>query len=178
MSEYRAASRYAKSILDLSKEMNLIEEVHNDMVLLSNTFKGSYDLRLMLKSPIITDLQKEKILELIFGEKVNNLTISFFKLVTKKARSKMIDSITSEFLVQYLAYKGIQKVKLTTTFKIDDTLRNEIKSIVKKLTDKEPELTEELSDDIIGGFVLDIGDRRIDSSMKSKLKKIEFELTN
>ncbi len=178
MSEYRAASRYAKSILDLSKEMNLVEEVHNDMVLLSNTFKGSYDLRLLLKSPIIKDHRKEKILELIFGDKVNKLTISFLRLVTKKARSMMIESITSEFLTLFLAFKGIQKVKLTTTLKIDDALRSEIKSIIKKLTDKEPDLTEELSDDIIGGFILDIGDRRIDSSLKSKLEKIEFELTN
>ncbi len=90
----------------------------------------------------------------------------------------MIESITSEFLTLFLAFKGIQKVKLTTTLKIDDALRSEIKSIIKKLTDKEPDLTEELSDDIIGGFILDIGDRRIDSSLKSKLEKIEFELTN
>ena len=177
MSEFRAASRYAKSLLDLSKEMENVEEVHSDMLLLNSTINTSHDLRLLLKSPIIKDLQKAKILDLIFSGKINALTISFFKLVTRKARSKLIHQISKEFLTQYLVFKGIQKAKLTTTFKIDETLRKEIKSLVKNLTNKEPELSEEISDEIIGGYILDIGDQRIDSSMKSKLKKIEFEMT-
>ena len=178
MSEFRIASRYAKSLLDLSKEQNIVEEVYKDMELVLATIKGVREFELLLKSPIVKDSMKVKIMDKIFSKKVHNVTLSFMQLVAKKARATILETITREFHNQYLILKGIQEVDLTTTFKIDEGLRKEFKAIVEKLTNKKPTLTEKVSDEIIGGFILDIGDRRIDASVKSNLQKIEYELTS
>ena len=178
MSEFRIATRYAKSLLDLSKEQNIVEEVYKDMNLVIETIKGVREFGLLLKSPIVKDSMKEKIMDEIFSKKVHTVTLSFMQLVTKKARATILEPIAREFHNQYLILKGIQEVDLTTTFKIDEGLRKEFEAIVEKLTNKQPTLTEKVSDEIIGGFILDIGDRRIDASVKSNLQKIEYELTN
>ena len=178
MSEFRIASRYAKSLLILCKEQNLVEEINNDMSFINSTIHKVRDFSLMLKSPIIKDNTKAKIIEAVFKGKIHSLTLSFIQLVTKKARASILGPITTEFKQQYLVFKGIQEVSLTTTFKVDPVLKKEFEDAVRRLTNKTPYLTEKVSEDIIGGFVLDIGDRRIDASIKSNLEKIEYELTN
>lgn len=176
MSAFRVASRYAKSLLDLCKEKSLVEEVNNDMVLIDSACEQNRELVLVLRSPIIKQDKKFKIVEAIFGNKVNKFTRLFLKLIISKGRSEVLHEITREFHTQYLEFKGIQKAKVITTFKLDNTLRNEFKKIVKALTNKNPDLSQEVSKDIIGGYILNIDDRRIDSSLKSMLKKIEHDL--
>ncbi len=178
MSAFRVASRYAKSLLDLCKEKGLVEEVSNDMVLIDSACEQNRELILVLRSPIINQDKKIKILKAIFGNKVNKVTRLFMTLIISKGRAEVLHEITREFHKQYLEFKGIQKANVITTFKLDDRLKNEFKKIIKSLTNKDPDLYEEVSKDIIGGYILNIDDRRIDSSVKSKLKKIEHDLIN
>ncbi len=176
MSEFRVASRYAKSLLVLCMEKNLVEEVNNDMVLIDSACDQNRELVLVFRSPIIKHDKKIKIVEAIFGDKVNKITRLFLNLIISKGRAEVLHLITREFHKQYLEFKGIQKANVITTFKLDDMLRNEFEKIVKTLTNKDPDLSEEVSTDIIGGYILNIDDRRIDSSLKSMLKKIEHDL--
>ena len=79
MSDYRAASRYAKSLLELAAEKGALEEVHNDMLLLDAICKENRDFMLMLKNPIIKHFKKRQILEAIFKGKVNAITFAAFE---------------------------------------------------------------------------------------------------
>jgi len=178
MSEFRIATRYSKSLLDLSKEQNLLEDVYKDMMLVYSTIKEVRGFRLLLKSPIVKDRLKGTIITKIFTNRIQKLTLAFLQLVSKKSRASMLESIAREFQHQYLIYKGMQEVSLTTSFEVDEELRNEFKSIVKRLTNKTPLLEEKVSEEIIGGFILEIGDRRIDASIKTNLEKIEYELSS
>lgn len=176
MSDFRVASRYAKSLLELSREMNILEKIYEDMVLIDETCDQSRELALVLKSPIIIHYKKNQILKAVFGKKVNDLTISFFKLIGRKGRENVFHQITKEFRREYLEFKGIEKVSVTTTFPLDEKLRKEIKSIAKAISKKEPQLSEVVDDKILGGVILNIGSRRIDASVKTKLNKLEKEL--
>jgi len=176
MSETRVASRYAKSLLDLSIEQKLVEEVNHDMATFDILCEQSRDLKLFLRSPIIKHHRKQQILDILFKDRVKSITRSFIKLTTGKGRARILHNISKEFRRQYLLLKGIQKAEVITTFKLDDNLRSSFRKLVQEITDKEPDLSEVVSQDIIGGYVLTIDDQRIDSSLKSRLKEIEFEL--
>lgn len=78
MSEYRIASRYAKSLLGLAVEKKVLEEVKDDMKLLLEVSSENRDLALMLKSPVIGHSKKLVVLNMIFKGKVNDMTMSFF----------------------------------------------------------------------------------------------------
>lgn len=178
MVESRAAERYAKSLIELAIEQKQLDEVFADVQLIDNTIDNSNDLRLMLTSPIINHLDKLKVMDKLFGDKVQKLTQSFFALITKNKREELTQGIVKSFIRQYDDIKGIQKAVLKTTYDVPDNQKKVFEELVKEISGKKPELSIEKDDSIIGGFVLNIGDRQIDASIKNKLKEIEFELTN
>ena len=177
MSEIRISSRYAKSLLELASETGNLESVYKDMQLLAESFKGSRELVLAMQSPIIKSDKKLAILNALFGGKVSSLSSTFFEILTRKNRESALFSIAKEFLVQYNLVKGIQKAQLYTPVKIDDTLRQQFTKLVEEKTGKKAEIEEHIKQDLIGGYVLRIGDMQLDNSVKSKLQKIKNNFT-
>ncbi|MFA0961753.1 ATP synthase F1 subunit delta [Roseivirga sp. BDSF3-8] len=178
MSDIRVASRYAKSILELSVERGLLEDIHKDMRLFSGVVKDSRDFELLLKNPVVPPSKKLSILKSIFEGKVNNLTLQFFEIITRKSRESFLPLIAKEFRNQYNIHKGIQRAEVITTFPLSEELRTEFLTLIKKETGKEIELKEKVDPAILGGFILKIGDRQIDDSVSSKLKELRYKLTD
>lgn len=179
MASSRVASRYVKSLLGLAVEKGALEEVHNDMQLFAKTCEGSHDLLMLLRSPVIKHDKKKAILDKLFKGKVHTLTMAIFDIITKKNREPLLPVIASEFHGAYNDYKGIGKATITTTIPMDKQLRSEIESIVKKLNNKKGiELEERVDKDLIGGFLLQVEDKQIDASIKSKLKSLKVNLSH
>lgn len=177
MAESRVASRYVKSLLGLAVEQKALEQVHQDMQLFSRICRSNADFMLMLQSPIIKHDKKKDILLKIFKGKVHNLTLAIINILTAKNREPLLPAIASEFHVAYNHYNGISEATLTTTVAVDAQLRSEFEKLVRKLSNKEKiEMEEKVNPDLIGGFILNVGDKQIDASIKSKLKvlKVKF----
>ncbi len=178
MSDFRVATRYAKSLLELAEEKGVLEEVHKDMVLFADVCKESRDLVLMLKNPIIKHDKKRSILHALFKSKVNDLTIAIFDIITRKNRESILPSIAKEFNYQYNVYKGIEVATVTTAGPLDKVLKGEMEKLVQNISSKKKvDLIEKVDEDLIGGYVLKVGDRQIDDSIKSKLKALELKFS-
>lgn len=176
MADLRAASRYVKSLLGLAVEKNALDAVHADMEMFSRICQENRPFVMMLKSPVIRHEKKRAVLEKLFSTRVNPLTMAIVDILTRKNREGLLPAIASEFHNAYNEFKGVGKATLTTTLPIDKTLRDSIEAIVKKLSDKKfVELEEKLDKDLIGGFILNVGDRQIDASVKGKLRAIEMK---
>lgn len=177
MSVKKVASRYAKSLLDLSVENNNLEAIKSDMESLLEVAKNR-DFTLLLDSPIVSISKKTTCLNQIFAGQVNDLTLNFFEIVTKKGREALLPSIASEFLAQYNEKNAISSIKLTTA----DALSVEgLESIKAKLQEQgviNNNVTVETAVDpsIIGGFIVEIGDKLIDNSISYKLKSMSKAL--
>jgi len=177
MSVYRIASRYAKSLLGLASEQGKLEEVNNDMLLFSQMIEENRGFLLLLKSPVVPHDKKLTILHQVFDGKVNGLTLSIFKILAKKHREQYLPAIATEFHHQYNVKKGIAEATVTTTFPIDAKLRAEFEAVVTSISGKKVELTEKVEEDLIGGFILKIGDSQIDDSINSRLKALKLEFS-
>lgn len=178
MADSRAASRYVKSLLDLAVEKNALEAVHNDMLLLSKICDENRAFELMLTNPIIKHDKKREILEKLFAGKMNPLTMSILDILTRKNREPLLPAIAREFHTAFNVYKGIGKASVTTAIPLDAKLRAEFETIVKQLTAKSQiEMTEKVDKEMIGGFVLNVGDRQIDASIKNKLKALKVKFS-
>jgi len=176
MVDSRAASRYVKSLLGLAVEQNALEPVHQDMLLFSKIVEENRPFELMLRNPIIKHDKKRDILEKIFEGKVHPLTLAIFDILTRKNREPLLPGIAKEFHAAYNLYSGIGKAFITTAVPLDAQLRTEFENIVKQLSEKDNvELTEKVDKEMIGGFVLNIGDRQIDASIKNKLKALKVK---
>jgi len=175
----RLAARYAKSILDLSVEKGQLEDVHKDMLLVKDTCRTSSDLVGLLRSPVIKADKKGKILDAIFAGKISPMTSAFITLLLHKEREGYLPEIASAFVEQYKTYKGISTVKLTTAVPVSEDLKQ---SILKKLNTErhlqKVELDTEVKPELIGGFILEIGDLRMDSSVAFELNNVRKQFQN
>jgi len=131
-----------------------------------------------LKNPIITHDKKQKVLHALFNNRMNKLSILAFDLITKKNRESILAAIATEFQVQYNSYKGLQVADITTTIALDDDLRTKFNQLVEEVSGKKASLNEIIDEKIVGGFVLNVGDRRLDQSLRTQLSNIKRELTN
>jgi len=178
MADSRVASRYVKSLLGLAEEQGALELVNADMQLFASVCASNKDFTRMLKSPVIRHDKKLAILEAIFEGKVNKLTMAIISMLTRKNREPLLPAIAVEFHNAYNVNKGIQKASVSTTFALDAKMKAEIEELVKKISGKTAiELQEKINPDLIGGFVLHVGDKQIDASIKSKLKALKTKFS-
>ena len=177
MSEYRIASRYAKSLLDLAVEKNQLEDIKADMDLFSKVCRENRDFILMLNNPVIESLKKAAIIRTIFKGKVQEMSSLFFDLVSRKHRESVLPEMSKVFKQLYNEHKGIITADGATTFPLSDDLRAEVVKIVKSISGKEVELNEKVDESLIGGFLIRVGDKQIDETIQSKLNDLRRELT-
>ena len=177
MADQRVAARYAKSLLDLGKEMGTLSAVKEDMDLLSKTMAESRELRLLLRNPIVKHDKKLAILKAIFEGKVSDMTLRFFTILTEKNRESAIEGIGPEFLAQYNAMQGIQSAEVTSATPLTAVARLEIRKLVTQQTGlTEVQLTEKVDPELIGGFILRVGDNQIDDSVRTSLRRMRTSL--
>jgi F-type H+-transporting ATPase subunit delta len=178
MHNHRAASRYAKSLIELAREQKVLDELYSDMKLFNAVVEQNRVFAVMLKNPIINHDKKRNVLHALFDKRMNKLTLLAFDLITKKNRENILSEIAVEFQVQYNDFKGLQMADVTTTIALDKDLQKKFKELVEEISGKKAMLEEFVNEDIVGGFVLNVGDRRLDQSIKTKLNNIKRELTN
>jgi len=169
------AKRYAKSLLGIARETGVLNEVNNDMKLFASTCEGNRELPLLLRNPIIPSDKKLNILEGLFKSKMNKISLSFFLIVAKKGREKFLYDIAKSYTSQYKVMKGIITAEITSASGLDDTLRAKVYQMLKDSNNSEIELNEKINKDLIGGFILRIGDKQYDASISSGLKKLARE---
>lgn len=177
MSEFRIASRYAKSLLDLSVERNSLDETKNDMDLFLKVSEENRGFVLLLKNPIVKSAKKSAIIKEIFSGKVSDLSLAFFDIIAKKGREAYLVEIANAFQTLYNQHKGVMKAEITTTFALTADLRKQTEDLVKEITGKSIDLHEKIDKSIIGGFLIKVGDRQIDDTVSSKLGALRRELT-
>jgi F-type H+-transporting ATPase subunit delta len=104
--------------------------------------------------------------------------LKFFDLVVEKGRTEFLPEMAIAFLRLYNDHLGIQTAEVVSTIQLDDELRNSFKGIVKEVSGKnEVNLIEKIDPNLIGGFVLKVGDKQLDESIKSKLQQLRLDLT-
>ena len=177
MRSHRAASRYAKSLIELAQEKNIVDEVFADMQLFSAVAEENRVFSVMLKNPIINHEKKRNVLRALFEKRMTDLTILSFDLITKKNRENILEEVAREFRIQYNNLKGLQVAEISTTIELDEKLRKSFTELVEEISGKKADLREVLDEDLVGGFVLKVGDYRLDQSIKSQLQDIKKELT-
>lgn len=178
MHEIRISSRYAESVLELAQEQNVADQLKADMVLFKETYEGSRELRVMLKNPIISTGKKNSVLTALFGSKMQELTARFFALICRKNREGLLYDIALEVIALYNKQAGVVSAQVRTALPLSDTLRAEFVRASEKISGMRVELEEKVDPEVIGGFVLRVGDRQIDSSIQSSLRQLQNSFLN
>lgn len=173
MKDSLAARRYAKSLIGLSQEKNILEKVYSDMVLINGTIAANHDLHLLLNSPVVNTDKKQLILSELFGKKVSELTNVFLQLISSKKRESLVLQITSSFINQYKELKNIVVAEVTSAVTLDKKQLDSIINLLSNDKNNSYEVVEKIDPEIIGGFKLRVGDQQIDASISKELRELK-----
>ncbi|GLR18011.1 ATP synthase F1 subunit delta [Portibacter lacus] len=178
MSVIKVASRYAKSLLDLAKEQNNVEQVLGDIQSFKQAMENR-ELLLLTKSPIVSLSKKQAIFDQIFKGNFDKLTMSFFDIILRKGREAYLPEIATAFIDQYNRLKGISKVHITTATPLTEQALEAIRTklIASDITDESIEFSTNVDPSIIGGLVIKIGDKLYDASVQRKLNELKKDFS-
>ncbi|THU41405.1 ATP synthase F1 subunit delta [Niastella caeni] len=175
----RLAARYAKSLIGLANERNQVETVYKDMLFLQALCKESRDFLTLMRSPVVKADKKIAIVLAVTNGKISELTDSFNRLMITKGRESNLPEIITSFIDQYKQQKGIHTVKLTTAVPVTEEVKKQIVSQLQQQTSMDNiDLKALVNEEIIGGFVLEIGDQLVDASIAYDLNKIKTQFMN
>ena len=175
----RLATRYAKSLIDLAIEKGELEKVYADMQWLNGVCKSNRDFVNLLRSPIIKGDTKKKILEAVTNGNISEMTAAFNRLLITKGRESNLPELSNAFITSYKEKNNIQTIKLTTAAPVNDAVKPTIIAQVKKTAGfQNVELEEKVDAGLIGGFVLQVGDKLVDASVAYDLKAIAKQFEN
>lgn len=176
MSGTRAAIRYAKAVLSLAIDQKSEETINNDMKLIAKTISENTDLDLALKNAIAKQETKKEILTQVFP-KLNPLSSKLFDVLVDNNRIDAVGDVARKYNELYEAHIGKEKATVTTAVPMTDDLEIKVMAKIKELTSKSVELVNIVDENIIGGFILRVGDIQYNASIANKLNKLKREFT-
>jgi F-type H+-transporting ATPase subunit delta len=174
----RAALRYAKAVLNLAKETQKEVDVNNSMLLIAQTISESDELALVLSSPIIKVDQKIKALNAIFSESVDQITLGLIGLLGENKRLPLLAVVAKQFSILFDHDKLIDTAKVTTAVPLTAALNKKVLAKVKALTGKDATIENVVNPDIIGGFILRVGDIQYDASISNNFNELRRQFDN
>lgn len=172
--------RYSKAMLLYAEEQGCQTEVYDRMDLLSTAFRQVPQLMEKLKNPTLSGSDKVRLLIAAVtgadGQEVCKPLQDFIALVVKSGRVATLPFIAKTYRNLYRERYNIVPVELTVATPLDDAHRDELKKFISSELHSTMEWTEKVDPDIMGGFVLQVDDIRMDASVARRLWVIEKEL--
>ena len=177
MSNNRAAYRYAKAVLSLSEDEKKSKETYADMQLISKTIADSDELQHVLESTVIKSEIKKNALLAVFGKQINAISTKLIDLLIENKRLADFETVAEQYILLYDSLLGKEKAVVTTAVPLTDALTKKVLEKVKELTGKEALLSSVINPDIIGGFILRVGDIQYDASIANKLNVLKRQFS-
>ncbi len=174
----KSSYRYAKALIDLAKEKNLLEDIHKDITLINKLYSKNLDLKSAFDSSIIKLDTKKEIAKSIFAKNIHKVSLNFILLIIDKNRSHQIFEITSRFLNLYNELKSLSVATVTTAVPLNKNLKEAISKKAAEILGKTVEVVNIIDKTIIGGFILKVGDLQYNVSISNKIKNMKKEFNN
>lgn len=169
-----AAKRHAQAVFQLALEQGELEKWLEDLKTIATTLSQP-QLMAILESPKVhPDEKMELISRCLPG--VSQLALNLVYLLVARRRLRLIDQIASEYQRLVDAYQGLEHAEVTTAIPLDEEDKKRLSERLAELTGTRIMLSTKVDPNVIGGFVVRIGDRLIDGSTKSKLDSLRKSL--
>ncbi len=177
MSPRVVAQRYAQALFELSQHQDNLEEIITQVEALLNLSRESRLLRNILETPIYTGSRKIAWLRPLFEKNLHPLLWNFLLLLIRRRREFLLNETCEAFLAIYDEREKRIRATIRTAYPLSPFLRETLaQKLQQALSANEVILTEEVQPALIGGFVLEVGTRVADVSVRGQLREIEKNL--
>lgn len=171
------STTYGEALFELASESGKEEEFLGEVETLKELLDENPDFGRLMNHPKILKEEKLKVLEEVFSGRISRELLGFLHLVVTKDRYGEIDAILNFFIDKVKQHKGIGIAYVATAVSLNEAQKKEIENKLLSTTSfHRMEMHYQVEEDLIGGMVIRIGDRVVDSSVKNKLFELQREL--
>jgi F-type H+-transporting ATPase subunit delta len=171
------AGRYASALLETASEQGQLAAIEADIDTLQGALAESDDLRRMVRSPVFSADDQSKALDALLGRiGVNPLTLNFFKVLARNRRLFAAEDIIRAFKALAAEARGEVQAEVASAVALSDNQLNALKEQLKSSVGKDVQLEATVDPSLLGGLVVKIGSRMIDSSLKTKLATLNTRM--
>ncbi len=168
---------YGDALFELALEKQTIDTVFEEVKEVKEVFTENEELMKLLNHPKITKDEKVKIIEELFKGKVSDDVTGFLVIIMDKGRYGELTAIFDYFIAKVKEYKKIGIAKVTSAVVLSDEQKAKLEEKLLKTTSYTSfEMDYNVDKSLIGGLIIRIGDRVVDSSIKTKLDKLARDL--
>lgn len=173
------AGRYASALFDLARDEKKVDEVEKDLKAFQAMYDESDDLRRLVRSPVIASDDQGRALEALLGKAgVSGLTGNFFKLIARNRRLFAAADMVKAFHALAARSRGEVSAEVASAHALSDAQLSDLKSSLKAAVGKDVTLSTRVDASLLGGLVVKVGSRMIDSSLKTKLANMKVAMTD
>lgn len=167
------ASRYATALFELAGEKKAVDAVSADLGAFGRAMGGSPELASLVKSPVFSREDQAKALKPVLEKMgANALTIQFLLLLASKRRLFALEGIIAGYERLVARSRGETEAEVTSARPLDNGELAELKTALKAKLGQEPRLNTKVDPSLLGGLVVKVGSRMIDTSLRTKLSGI------
>lgn len=172
-----SAKNYSKALVEMVRD-NVIsfEDLSKNLATVSEILETSQDLRLTLENPTVSEEVKSQIVEEVFKNEVHPQVVSFLKVLIDKNRFSEFSQIKADYEIKLDDVNKIQAVEITSAVELSEEYRERILQKLSEKLQKNIRPNWKVDENIIAGLIYRINDNVIDTSIKSKLDKLNKNL--
>ncbi len=171
------AERYAGSLYELAAEANAVVQVEKDLARFQALLDGSPDLQRLVGSPVFSSEDQLKAISAILDKAgLAGLTGNFLRVVARNRRLFAVPGMIRAFAAIAAAARGEVVAEVSSAHDLSAAQQNELKAALKSVAGKDVTLKLTVDPSLLGGLVVRIGSRQIDTSLKTKLASLKLAL--
>ncbi len=172
-----AAGRYATALFELASEANAIDAVKADLDRFDALIAESPDLLRLVRSPVFSASEQLQALSAVLDRAgIGGLAAKFLKLVTANRRLFAVRDIVKAFRTAVANHKGEATAEVTVAEPLSDSHVAALRDALKSISGKDVDLAIKVDPAIIGGLVVKLGSRMVDTSLRTKLNAIRHAM--
>jgi F-type H+-transporting ATPase subunit delta len=171
------AGRYAAALFDLAVEQNNVSEVEQDLVKFQQLYDMSADLQRLVRSPVISSEDQVRALTSVLDKAgVGGLAKNFFNLVARNRRLFSAPQMVRAYQALAAKSRGEVTAQVSSAHPLTDDQAQALKAALKETVGKDVTLAAKVDPSLIGGLIVKLGSRMVDSSLKTKLSNLSLSL--
>ena len=171
------AARYAAALFDLADEKKQLDQVAGDLRDVQAMIADSPDLRRLLRSPVLSrEAQAQAMGALLERAGTGELVRRFVALVARNRRMFALPEMIAAYLQQLAQRRGEMRAEVTAARPLDERQRAALAEALRRAVGGSVELEMKVDPALIGGLVVRVGSRMIDSSLRSKLQRLQLAM--
>jgi F-type H+-transporting ATPase subunit delta len=170
------AQVYAEALLALAEERGVADQVLEELGDLADLAVRDGAFETFLVSPLVEPEARARTFEKLLRGRASDLLVDALQVVNRKGRLELLPEIANAYRQAHRRLRGRVQVFVASAVPLTDALRAKLREAAARYAGKTPELVESVDPQLLGGMVVRVGDERIDSSVKTRLRDLSGAL--